>query len=375
MPMSSYTYISDHHSMVFDSVRNDCYSQAIKDEVTENSVVLDLGAGLGVHGFMAADAGAKKVYLVEPASIIEITKQLVDSNGLTDKIESIQGIIEKVELPEKVDCIVSVFTGNFLLSEDLLPSLFYARDKYLNSGGVLIPDRAKMEVVPIYAQEYYDEYIDCWSNSPDLDYQMVRHQAVNTLYYDYFNERNEQSLAEPVELLDLDFMQATEASCRSRISVNITDDGICHGWLGWFQARIGKEWLSTSPDSKKLHWRQVFLPLNEPLNVKKGETLEFELNRPEFGEWTWTTTFADKKQRQSTFYSSFKSPKELLATSDDYIPELSDLGKVARFVLKLIDGGHSTLNMIESILQKYPTLFKDHKSAEAFVKSLIRKYA
>jgi len=58
--MSSYSNISDHHSMIFDSVRNDCYFQAIKDEITENSVVLDLGAGLGLHGFMAAQAGAKK---------------------------------------------------------------------------------------------------------------------------------------------------------------------------------------------------------------------------------------------------------------------------------------------------------------------------
>ena len=249
--MSSYSSISDHHSMIFDSVRNDCYSVAIKDEISENSVVLDLGAGLGVHGLMAAEAGATKVYLVEPASIIEITKQIVKSNGLTEKIESIKGNIEDVDLPEKVNCIISVFTGNFLLSEDLLPSLFYARDKYLNPEGTLIPDRAKMEVVPIYAQEYYDEYIDCWGNSSDLDYTSVRLQAVNTLYYDYFNEGNVQLLAEPVELLDLDFMQATEASCRSRVSVKITEDCICHGWLGWFQARIGQQWLSTSPYSKK----------------------------------------------------------------------------------------------------------------------------
>ena len=373
--MSSYSYIDDHHSMIFDSVRNDCYSEAIKAEVTENSVVLDLGAGLGVHGFMAAQAGAKKVYLVEPASIIEITKQIVKSNGLTDQIESIKGNIEEVDLQEKVDCIISVFTGNFLLSEDLLPSLFYARDKYLKSGGTLIPDKAKMEVMPVYAQKYYDKYIDCWSNKSDLDYQSVRHQAVNMLYYDYFNERNETPLAEPVELLDLDFMQATEASCRSRVSVNITEDGICHGWLGWFKARIGKKWLSTSPDSQKLHWCQVFLPLNEPLNVKNGDIVEFELNRPEFGEWTWTTTFADKKQRQSTFYSTVKSPKELLVISDEFTPDISDLGKVALSVLKLFDSDHSTLNIIESVLKTYPQIFKNHKTAEEFVKSLIKKYA
>ena len=103
--------------------------------------------------------------------------------------------------------------------------------------------------------------------------------------------------------------------------------------------------------------------------------MKFELNRPEFGEWTWTTTFADKKQRQSTFYSSVKSSKELLVTADDITPKLSDLGKAAKSVLKQIDGDHSTLGIIDSVMEDDPKLFTDHKSAEEFVKSLIRKYA
>ena len=42
---------------------------------------------------------------------------IIKENNLSDKIECIEGKIEEIELPEKVDLIISVFTGNFLLSE------------------------------------------------------------------------------------------------------------------------------------------------------------------------------------------------------------------------------------------------------------------
>jgi predicted RNA methylase len=147
--MNNYSSFGPQSAMMLDSVRNEAYFQAIKSAVKPDSVVLDLGAGLGIHGLMAAKLGAKKVYLVEPEDVIHIAKRLAAANGLEDRVECIQGRIEDVTLPEKVDIIISVFTGNFLLMEDLLPSLFHARDLWLKPGGTLIPDSAVMQAVPI----------------------------------------------------------------------------------------------------------------------------------------------------------------------------------------------------------------------------------
>ena len=168
--MSSYSSVQDHHSMFFDDLRNALYAQAIDKAITQDGVVLDLGAGLGLHGFMAIESGAKKAYLVEPTAIIEITRQVVEANNLAEKIECLRGKIEEVELAEKVDCIISVLTGNFLLTEDLLPSLFYARDHFLRPGGKLITNRAKMEVVPVSAGDYYAKHIDSLPAKYDTKY-------------------------------------------------------------------------------------------------------------------------------------------------------------------------------------------------------------
>lgn len=58
--MTAYNDIASHQTMLFDAVRNNVYSNAISTCVTNDSVVLDLGAGMGLHGLMAAKAGAKR---------------------------------------------------------------------------------------------------------------------------------------------------------------------------------------------------------------------------------------------------------------------------------------------------------------------------
>jgi len=65
-----------------------------------DTVVLDLGAGTGVHGLMAARMGARRVYLVEPEDIISVAEEIAEANGLRDRVRCIQGRIEDVSLPE-----------------------------------------------------------------------------------------------------------------------------------------------------------------------------------------------------------------------------------------------------------------------------------
>jgi len=373
--MSGYSTVQNHQSMFFDKLRNSYYSAAIEKVVDIDSVVLELGAGLGLHGFMSARKGARKVYLVEPESIIDVTRQLVSANNLSEQVECIRGRIEEIKLPENVDLIISVFTGNFLLSEDLLPSLFYARDKYLSPGGKLIPDRALMEVVPVSAPDYYEKHINCWSDaSQPANFELVRKYAVNSLYYDEPKERKAEYLSDPAQLIELDFMTANEASCQSKIQVKISQNGVCHGILGWFRARLGEQWLSTSPEDRQMHWSQAFLPLAEPVDVKKGDVLFIELNRPEFGEWTWTVTSETTSQRLSTFLSEPVTPATLEKKSDKYKPRLSQSGKATQDVLLRMNGQELTEKIIDDILTEYQNLFPARKYADQFVKRIVEKY-
>ena len=61
----------------------------------------------------------------------------------------IQGVIETVEIPEKVDIIISEWMGYFLLRESMLDSVLVARDKFLKPGGALYPSHARLYFAPI----------------------------------------------------------------------------------------------------------------------------------------------------------------------------------------------------------------------------------
>jgi protein arginine N-methyltransferase 1 len=96
------------------------------------------------------------------STIIEKAREIVEVNGMSDKITLLQGKMEEVELPyEKVDIIISEWMGYFLLYESMLDTVLYARDKYLAPNGLIFPDKATIFMAGIEDGEYKDEKIGC----------------------------------------------------------------------------------------------------------------------------------------------------------------------------------------------------------------------
>lgn len=88
---------------------------------------------------------------------------------MSDKITLLQGKMEDVQIPfQKVDIIISEWMGYFLLYESMLDTVLYARDKYLDAGGLIFPDKATIYMTGIEDGEYKDEKIGCKSPSIGL---------------------------------------------------------------------------------------------------------------------------------------------------------------------------------------------------------------
>ena len=352
--MAAYGSIQGHQGMVFDEVRSKAYYEALQTIITPESVVLDLGAGLGIFGLMAAKLGAKKVYLVEPAQVINVAKMFVADNNLEDRVECFQGRIEKVELPEKVDVIVSVFTGNFLLLEDLLPSLFFARDKYLKPGGHLIPSAGVMQAAPVSLPRLQKKHLDIWSEPYyDLDLTRGRKFVANSLFCRRDVFKNHSYLSAPVDLMSLDFTQDNDTYCRAEANFEINKNASCQGLAGWFKMKLGEHWLSTGPHDPFVHWTPVALPIDPAFEVKKGETLGLSLNRPPRGDWTWTISKDDQKVTRSTFISRTLSAEGPLPPTEGQ-PKLSPRNSVIRAILERFDGQTSIEEIVDSVLEADP---------------------
>lgn len=110
----------------------------------------------------AVKAGARHVIGVDMSTIIEKAQEIVQVNGMADKITLLQGKMEEVKLPyDKVDIILSEWMGYFLLYESMLDTVLYARDKYLVAGGLIFPDKATIFMAAIEDGDYKDEKIGC----------------------------------------------------------------------------------------------------------------------------------------------------------------------------------------------------------------------
>jgi protein arginine N-methyltransferase 1 len=98
------------------------------------------------------------------STIIEKAREIVEANGMSDKITLLQGKMEEVKLPfDKVDIIISEWMGYFLLYESMLDTVLYARDKYLVKDGLIFPDKATIFMAGIEDGEYKEEKIGCTS--------------------------------------------------------------------------------------------------------------------------------------------------------------------------------------------------------------------
>ena len=64
-------------------------------------------------------------------TIAEVARQVVKSNGFEGTIEIIQGNLEDIDLPEKVDVIISEWMGELGVDENMLAPLVMARNRWL----------------------------------------------------------------------------------------------------------------------------------------------------------------------------------------------------------------------------------------------------
>lgn len=372
----SYSDVVGHISMAFDQTRNAAYATAIRKYVTPDSVVLDVGAGLGVHGLIAAAAGARKVYLVEPEPVIHAAREVARHNGFADRVVAIQGRVEEVDLPEKVDIITSVFTGNLLYSEDLLPSLFLARDRWLKPGGKMIPDAAELVAAPVSAPRLHEDMLGAWSTPHfGLDYSPLRRFASNKMYTERRAGFLPELLTEPQVLVATGLMLATKTDCDSLVSFVPASDGVCSGVLAWIRIRLGDDWLGTGPLDPEVHWTSQFMPVDPPIRVRVGEPLSFNLHRPAHGEWTWRLETGGEKRRHSTFLSQPLALNDMRKLAPDFTGIRNDRAAAVQDALSRMDGTMRSDGIATHLLQTYPRQFSDAAAALAFVRDLVRKYA
>jgi protein arginine N-methyltransferase 1 len=99
--------LSGYGGMITNKPRMEAYAQALKQVVTPESNVLDIGAGTGIFSLLACQLGARHVDAVEPDEAIKAAEVNAAANGCQDRITFHQGLSTSITLPEPADIVVS----------------------------------------------------------------------------------------------------------------------------------------------------------------------------------------------------------------------------------------------------------------------------
>ena len=106
------------YECLMDFKRTRAFQAAIRAVVKQDDIVLDAVAGSGILSFLAAQAGARKVYAVEVNSFLaSCLERSIHANNLSHVIEVIQDDIRSAELPVGVDVLVCEMMETGLMDE------------------------------------------------------------------------------------------------------------------------------------------------------------------------------------------------------------------------------------------------------------------
>ena len=278
-----------HLEMLGDQPRTLAYRKAINRhrDVFIGKTVLDVGCGTGILSlFCAKDGQAKKVFAVDGSvDIGSVTTEIVKINDSNNIISVFIGKIEDIELPEKVDIILSEWMGTFLVFEFMIDSVLCARDKWLKSDGIIWPSNAKLFIVPCSAKKAYDEKVTVWSNQYGFDFSpilgRVKTEFLDRPLHNYELDQ-EDCLSQSAVVLDIDmktFSRENLELMTEQFEFVIRKKGTFHGLCAWFSVIFGGvpvtdisdyEMLSTGPDHERTHWKQNLFLLDEPILVNTG---------------------------------------------------------------------------------------------------------
>mmetsp|Transcript_41503 Transcript_41503/g.71058 ORF Transcript_41503/g.71058 Transcript_41503/m.71058 type:complete len:497 (-) Transcript_41503:226-1716(-) len=281
----SYSHHGIHEEMLKDEVRTRTYQMAIQNNALlfRDKIVLDVGCGTGILSMFAVQAGAKHVYAVDCSSIIDSARQIVEDNGMSDKITCLRGKMEEIVLPdgvEEVDIIVSEWMGYFLLYESMLQTVLCARDRWLRKDGkgVIFPDRAVMYLCAAEEERMKYERIDFWENVYGFDMRALKEVALKEPVVDVVDPKCIVTNCVPILNIHLNTCQPSDLSFTSRFRLRSQRRDRIHALVAYFECAFTnvpvQMGFSTSPFSKYTHWKQTIFYLKDPVSAEEGEELE-----------------------------------------------------------------------------------------------------
>jgi protein arginine N-methyltransferase 1 len=272
--------VLDYGKMMEDRARMQAYAAAIT-ALCPGRTVCEVGLGLGPLSLMALRAGAKKVYGVElDPEAVELATRVIRANGFdASRFEALQGLSMKVELPEKVDVLISETLDSMGIGENTALFMNDAK-RFLKDGGVFLPSRLDCYAALASPAGYRDR-MTFWNDSLPAEFGLEYGPVAAEL-----RAARHTFAVTPGEVLSgwerwqtIDFAASSTLRPVSPLLFVPTREGEVLGLAWAFDATLAPGVkLRTFPEDAPTHWQQGFHAFPQPVRVRAGDVVYVELH-------------------------------------------------------------------------------------------------
>ncbi|KAJ3830210.1 shk1 kinase-binding protein 1 [Lentinula raphanica] len=291
-----------------DPVKYQSYELAIHKALVEwpkqeTIVICVAGAGRGplVARSLSAIKQSKKenvcLYAIEKNPNAFVTLQNRQRTEWEDRVRLLFGDMRVIEMPEKVDILVSELLGSFGDNE-LSPECLDGAMRFLKPQGISIPSSYTAHLAPLSSSKLYNEARAIKEEKGLETPYVVMFQAVNLLSGEgpgisglcgpQVQECWEFEHPRKNPVLNGRGLPPTNShNTRSaKLRFHIPHAGVLHGLAGYFEAILyGNIGLSIHPQRKDqiskdmLSWFPLFFPFKEPLYLPSNSELQVTIWR------------------------------------------------------------------------------------------------
>jgi predicted RNA methylase len=237
------------------------FQEAIRRVVKSGYYVIDLGTGSGILAILAAKEGARVTAIDINRDSLRYARAAAELNGVANNIEFVQSHFADYLPTEQADVIICEMLSSIMLVEQQIPASNYAVKHLFKRSGHIIPEDVRLFICPVQNEIIWNRFEIGGLEFPRIPQTAEPGQSID--------------LADLSELAYFDLRRHTEhTKIRKAIEFCIIQDGTIHGLQGMFESNLCEDIVLSMEDG----WRDLFMPLQSPLEVKAGNKLRVEIS-------------------------------------------------------------------------------------------------